>query len=171
MHYKKMPVVKVCFRFLLNYQDLNAAENSIQFSPLEYLTLDPSSPHRMPNELTKMNHPKSPKSATHRSNQDENEDPQKSAAGKKAPVHSGVSRLPVLAKSLHLPTPSSFSLSNCKWEEKPLAVSVSFSSRLKHLRFINALVFNSLVFSCREKPRSKSRAPDLRLSAVHIPRL
>lgn len=80
-----------------------------------------------------MNHPKSPKSATHHSNQDENKDPQKSAAGKKAPVQLGVSRLPVLAKSLHLPTPSSFSLSHFKWEEKPLAVSVSFSSRFKNL--------------------------------------
>lgn len=87
----------------------------------------------MKDEQTKMNHPKSPKLATHHSNQDENKDPQKSAAGKKAPVRPGVSRLPVLAKSLHLPTPSNFSLSNCKWEEKPLAVSVSFSSRFKNL--------------------------------------
>uniref|UniRef100_A0A674N8Y4 Uncharacterized LOC105419983 n=1 Tax=Takifugu rubripes TaxID=31033 RepID=A0A674N8Y4_TAKRU len=69
----------------------------------------------------KTNHPKSPKSAPHYSNQDENKDPQKSAVGKKASVRQGVSRLPVLAKSLHLPSPSSFSLSHCKWEEKPLA--------------------------------------------------
>ncbi|XP_056897398.1 uncharacterized protein troap isoform X1 [Takifugu flavidus] len=76
---------------------------------------------RMKNEQSKTNQPKSPKSAPHYSNQDENKDPQKSAVGKKASVRQGVSRLPVLAKSLHLPSPSSFSLSHCKWEEKPLA--------------------------------------------------
>ncbi|KAM9350956.1 uncharacterized protein troap, partial [Symphorus nematophorus] len=41
--------------------------------------------------------------------------------GRKAPVRPGVSRLPVLAKSLHLQTPSDFSQSHCTWEEKPLA--------------------------------------------------
>lgn len=86
----------------------------------------------MKNEQTNGNHPKSPKSATHYSKQDENQDPQKSAAGKKAPMHQGVSRLPVLAKSLHLPSHSNFSLSHCKWEEKPLAVSFSFFSTLKY---------------------------------------
>lgn len=112
--------------------------NNIQFSPFSYLTLDQLSPHRTKNEQNKINHPKSPKSATHNSNQDENKDPQKSAAGEKAPVHPGVSRLPVLAKSLHLPTSSNFSLSSCKWEEKPLAVSVSFSSRFKKIEFTKA---------------------------------
>lgn len=48
----------------------------------------------------------------------ENQDP-----GSSGPVHvrQCVSRLPVLAKTLHLPTSTDFILSHCKWEEKPLA--------------------------------------------------
>lgn len=125
----------------------------------------------MKNDQTKTNHSKSPKSATQRTNQDENKDPQKSAAGKKALVPAGGSRLPVLAKSLHLPTSSNFSLSNLKWEEKPLAVSASFSSRFEQFQLDKALILNTWVFSCRAKPRRKGRAPDLYLSAVHMPRL
>lgn len=97
----------------------------------------------MKNEQSNSSHPKSPKSAPHYSNQDENKDPQKSAVGKKASVRQGVSRLPVLAKSLHLPSPSSFSLSHCKWEEKPLGVSVSFSSTFKYFDESN-LSFSTL---------------------------
>uniref|UniRef100_UPI0037E8D6AE uncharacterized protein troap n=1 Tax=Semicossyphus pulcher TaxID=241346 RepID=UPI0037E8D6AE len=51
----------------------------------------------------------------------ENQDPGSSQMGRKAPVRPGISRLPVLAKSLHLQTPSDFSQSHCRWEEKPLA--------------------------------------------------
>uniref|UniRef100_A0A3B4H1V5 Uncharacterized protein n=1 Tax=Pundamilia nyererei TaxID=303518 RepID=A0A3B4H1V5_9CICH len=66
--------------------------------------------------------PSKPMSASHLSNKDiENKDPGSSATGKKAPLQAGISRLPVLAKSLHLQTPSDFSQSHCRWEEKPLA--------------------------------------------------
>ncbi|XP_031140246.1 uncharacterized protein LOC116039541 isoform X1 [Sander lucioperca] len=80
---------------------------------------------RTKNEHNKM--PADPKpckglSAPHLSNQNiENQDPGNSETGRKAPVRPGVSRLPVLAKSLCLPTPSDFSKSHCRWEEKPLA--------------------------------------------------
>ncbi|CAJ1085303.1 uncharacterized protein troap [Xyrichtys novacula] len=80
---------------------------------------------RMKNENNKM--PAQPKpskaqSVPHFSNHNiENQDPENPQMGRKAPVRSGVSRLPVLAKSLHLQTPSDFSQSHSKWEEKPLA--------------------------------------------------
>ncbi|XP_042266328.1 uncharacterized protein LOC121896470 isoform X1 [Thunnus maccoyii] len=80
---------------------------------------------RMKNEHNKM--PADPKpfkhvSATHLPNKDiENQDPGNSEVGKKAPVRLGVSRLPVLAKSLRLQTPSDFTQSHCGWEDKPLA--------------------------------------------------
>ncbi|XP_045899663.1 uncharacterized protein LOC123967590 isoform X4 [Micropterus dolomieu] len=80
---------------------------------------------RMKNEHNKMPAPqKSSKlmSAPHVSNRDiENQDPGNSEMGRKAPVRPGGSRLPVLAKSLHLQAPSDFSQSHCRWEEKPLA--------------------------------------------------
>ncbi|KAM8755670.1 uncharacterized protein troap isoform 1-T1 [Acanthopagrus schlegelii] len=80
---------------------------------------------RLKNENNRMPvHPKPSKllSAPHPSNQDtENKDPEKSEVSRKAPVRSGGSRLPVLAKSLPLQTPSDFSQSHCRWEEKPLA--------------------------------------------------
>uniref|UniRef100_A0A3Q1J535 Uncharacterized protein n=1 Tax=Anabas testudineus TaxID=64144 RepID=A0A3Q1J535_ANATE len=61
-------------------------------------------------------------SAPHPSKKDsENQDPRVSEIGKKTSLRPGVSRLPVLAKSLHLQTPSDFSQSHCRWEEKPLA--------------------------------------------------
>ncbi|XP_040007651.1 uncharacterized protein LOC120803346 isoform X2 [Xiphias gladius] len=80
---------------------------------------------RMKNEHNKM--PAVPKpskllSAQHLSKQDsENKDPGSSEMGRKAPVRPGVSRLPVLAKSLRLQTPSDFSQTHCRWEEKSLA--------------------------------------------------
>ncbi|XP_028308856.1 uncharacterized protein troap isoform X2 [Gouania willdenowi] len=58
------------------------------------------------------------------SNKDaENQHPEISEIGRKAPVRQGQggSRLPVLAKSLHLQTASNFSQSHSKWEENPLA--------------------------------------------------
>ncbi|XP_030277705.1 uncharacterized protein troap isoform X2 [Sparus aurata] len=80
---------------------------------------------RLKNENNRMPaHPKPSKllSAPHLSNQDtENKDPEKSEVSRKAPVRPGGSRLPVLAKSLPLQTPSNFSQSHCRWEEKPLA--------------------------------------------------
>ncbi|CAI5647403.1 unnamed protein product [Oreochromis niloticus] len=80
---------------------------------------------RMKNEQNKKvadPKPSKPMSASHLSNKDiENKDPVSSAIGKKAPLRAGISRLPVLAKSLHLQTPSDFSQSHCRWEEKPLA--------------------------------------------------
>ncbi|XP_054465668.1 uncharacterized protein troap isoform X3 [Anoplopoma fimbria] len=69
-------------------------------------------------------HPKPSKllPTTHLSNQNiENQDPGISEMCRKAPQRPGVSRLPVLAKSLRLQTPSDFSQSHCRWEEKPLA--------------------------------------------------
>uniref|UniRef100_A0A665U8W0 Uncharacterized protein n=1 Tax=Echeneis naucrates TaxID=173247 RepID=A0A665U8W0_ECHNA len=51
----------------------------------------------------------------------ENTHPGISEMGRKPPVRPGMSRLPVLAKTLHLQTPSNFSQSHCRWEEKPLA--------------------------------------------------
>ncbi|KAM7411997.1 hypothetical protein PAMA_021798 [Pampus argenteus] len=80
---------------------------------------------RMKNEHNKM--PADPKpfkhvSATHVPNKDiENRDPGSSETGRKAPVRPGVSRLPVLAKPLRLQTPSDFTQSHCRWEDKPLA--------------------------------------------------
>ncbi|XP_042347943.1 uncharacterized protein LOC121947104 isoform X2 [Plectropomus leopardus] len=80
---------------------------------------------RTKNEHNKMPaHPKpfKPLSAPHLANQNiENQDPGNVEIVRKAPVRLGVSRLPVLAKSLHLQTPSDFSQSHCRWEEKPLA--------------------------------------------------
>ncbi|XP_047457824.1 uncharacterized protein LOC125018035 isoform X2 [Mugil cephalus] len=80
---------------------------------------------RMKNEHNKKHpDPKSSKlaSAPHLSSKDsENKDPGSSDHGWKALVRPGVSRLPVLAKSIHLQTPSDFSQSHCRWEEKPLA--------------------------------------------------
>lgn len=92
---------------------------------------DFSSTRRMKNEHNKM--PRQPKSSKpfsvpHHSNQDENKDPGNSEMGRKAPLRPGVSRLPVLAKSLRLQTPSNFKQSHCKWEEKPLPVSAYFLS-------------------------------------------
>ncbi|KAF7654272.1 hypothetical protein LDENG_00071660 [Lucifuga dentata] len=51
----------------------------------------------------------------------ENQDPGCLEACRKAPVRPGVSRLPVLAKSIRLQTPSDFTQAHHKWEEKPLA--------------------------------------------------
>ncbi|XP_026187164.1 uncharacterized protein troap [Mastacembelus armatus] len=79
---------------------------------------------RMKNEHNKMlADPKPSKlhSSHHLSDQDsENKDPGKAEMARKPPVRPGVSRLPVLAKSLELQTPSDFSQSHCRWEEKPL---------------------------------------------------
>ncbi|XP_008294766.1 uncharacterized protein troap [Stegastes partitus] len=80
---------------------------------------------RMKNEHNKRQaDPKSskPMSVSHLSNKDsENKPPGNSEISKKAPVRPGVSRLPVLAKSLPLQTPNDFSQSHSRWEEKPLA--------------------------------------------------
>uniref|UniRef100_A0A667ZYF3 Uncharacterized LOC115362528 n=1 Tax=Myripristis murdjan TaxID=586833 RepID=A0A667ZYF3_9TELE len=51
----------------------------------------------------------------------ENQHPGSLETVQKAPVRAGVSRLPVLAKSFHLQTPSDFTHSHKRWEEKPLA--------------------------------------------------
>ncbi|XP_029995691.1 uncharacterized protein troap [Sphaeramia orbicularis] len=60
-------------------------------------------------------------SASHPPNQNiENHDPRSSEKSRKAPVRPTVSRLPVLVKSLHLQTPSEFTQSHHRWEEKPL---------------------------------------------------
>ncbi|XP_035014882.2 uncharacterized protein LOC118110862 isoform X2 [Hippoglossus stenolepis] len=80
---------------------------------------------RMKNEHNKIladQKPSKPVSAPHLSKQDnENKDPGSSDTGRKAAVRPAVSRLPVLAKSLHLPTPVDFTQSHRRWEEKPLA--------------------------------------------------
>ncbi|KAK2851342.1 hypothetical protein Q5P01_007618 [Channa striata] len=80
---------------------------------------------RMKNEHNKMiGDPKSFKLQLppHLSKKDaENQDPGSAEMTRKTPVQPGVSRLPVLAKSLRLQTPSDFSESHCRWEEKPLA--------------------------------------------------
>lgn len=116
--------------------------------------MDCFSPHRAKNEQNKMPaHPKPSKllSAPHLSKQNiENQVPGPSEIGGKAPVRPGVSRLPVLARSLHLPTPSDFSQSHSRWEAKPLAVGASFMScRLKSILFnqINDIVLIFLFFS------------------------
>ncbi|XP_023812330.1 uncharacterized protein LOC101162837 isoform X4 [Oryzias latipes] len=65
----------------------------------------------------KLNKPLAP---SHLLNKDtENKDP--SESGQKAPVQAGISKLPVLAKSLRLQMPSHFKQSHHRWEEKPLA--------------------------------------------------
>ncbi|XP_059189011.1 uncharacterized protein troap [Centropristis striata] len=80
---------------------------------------------RTKNENNKMPvHPKPSKllSTRHLSDQNiENREPGNAETGRKAPVRPAVSRLPVLAKSLRLQTPSDFGQSHCRWEEKPLA--------------------------------------------------
>lgn len=144
----------------------------IIISKCYYFTLNCSFTHRMTSEHKKLpEHLKSSKPwcALHHY-QDENKDPQKSAMGRKAPVRPGISRLPVLAKSLHLQTPSDFSQSHCKWEEKPLAVSVAFSSSWLIKKKVIYYIRNTLAFSSRAKLRRKSRPPGLYLSACHIPR-
>uniref|UniRef100_A0A3P9KLR4 Uncharacterized LOC101162837 n=1 Tax=Oryzias latipes TaxID=8090 RepID=A0A3P9KLR4_ORYLA len=65
----------------------------------------------------KLNKPLAP---SHLLNKDtENKDP--SESGQKAPLQAGISKLPVLAKSLRLQMPSHFKQSHHRWEEKPLA--------------------------------------------------
>lgn len=90
------------------------------------------SPDRMKNEYNQIPaHPKSSKllSAPYLPTKDiENQDPGNLEMGRKAPVRPGVSRLPVLAKCLRLQTPSDFTQSHCRWEEKPLTVSASLTS-------------------------------------------
>lgn len=63
----------------------------------------------------------------------ENQNPGNVELGRKAPLRPGVSRLPVLAKSLHLQTPSDFSQFHLKWEEKPLAVGFLILSVILYL--------------------------------------
>ncbi|KAM4737400.1 uncharacterized protein troap isoform 1-T3 [Anableps anableps] len=59
-------------------------------------------------------------SSLHLSKKDvENKDP--GEPGRKPPLQPGGSRLPVLAKSLKLQTPSEFKQTHKKWEEKPLS--------------------------------------------------
>ncbi|CAN9516164.1 unnamed protein product [Ophioblennius macclurei] len=81
--------------------------------------------HRMKNEQNKkQTNPKSSKlpSSPRPSAKDvENKNPSCSRSDKKLPVRPGGSRLPVLAKSLQLPTPSSLSSVHGAWEDKPLA--------------------------------------------------
>ncbi|KAM4563750.1 uncharacterized protein troap isoform 2-T3 [Odontesthes bonariensis] len=74
---------------------------------------------RMKNEQNKKR--ADPKfSSSHLSKKDcENKDPAVSCL--KPPFQQAVSRLPVLAKSLRLQTPSDFGQSHLRWEEKPLA--------------------------------------------------
>ncbi|XP_029362768.1 uncharacterized protein troap isoform X2 [Echeneis naucrates] len=80
---------------------------------------------RFKNEQNKM--PADSKASKHMSEphlskqKSENTHPGISEMGRKPPVRPGMSRLPVLAKTLHLQTPSNFSQSHCRWEEKPLA--------------------------------------------------
>ncbi|XP_076028166.1 uncharacterized protein troap [Genypterus blacodes] len=81
---------------------------------------------RTKNEHNKMPaDPKPPKHTTsvslRPSGDIENRDPGSSSeAGRPASVRPGISRLPVLAKSLRLQTPSDFPQSLHRWEEKPL---------------------------------------------------
>ncbi|XP_029973808.1 uncharacterized protein LOC115407563 [Salarias fasciatus] len=80
---------------------------------------------RMKNDQNKK--PASQKSAKllssprHSQKDGENKNPGDSKPNQKVPVRPGGSRLPVLAKSLRLQTPSNFSQVHCAWEEKPLA--------------------------------------------------
>lgn len=142
-----------------------------------YFATDCPSAHRMKNIQNKIPaNPKSskPLSAPHHSYQNENKNPGNSEMGRKAPVRPGVSRLPVLAKSLRLQTPSDFSQSHCKWEEKPLVVSAAFPSWFKCLFFEihqMILIFLTLChFPYRGKLRRKSHAPGQYLSTCRIPR-
>ncbi|XP_033824792.2 uncharacterized protein troap isoform X2 [Periophthalmus magnuspinnatus] len=50
----------------------------------------------------------------------ENQDPGRSGQVRPSHLRPAVSRLPVLAKSLHLKTPNEFTQSHSKWEDKPL---------------------------------------------------
>lgn len=68
-----------------------------------------------------------PSCAPHPSKRNENKDPANTEIVQKASVLPRVSRLPVPVKNLHLHTPSDFTQSHCKWEEKPLTVSNAFS--------------------------------------------
>lgn len=65
----------------------------------------------------------------------ENKNPANAETVKKALLLPRVSRLPVPIKNLHLKTPSDFTHSHCKWEEKPLTVSDAFSHVLLSFSF------------------------------------
>lgn len=72
----------------------------------------------------------------------ENQDPTSPHNVQKALRRLGISRLPVLAKSLHLQTPSDFTQSHKRWEENSLVVSGSFPGN-----FITGYVSLKLAFS------------------------
>lgn len=86
--------------------------------------------HRVKNEQNKRQvdpKPNKPLVSSRLLNKDiENTNP--AELGRKAPLQGGISKLPVLAKSLCLQMPSHFKQSHLRWEEKPLAVSNSILS-------------------------------------------
>lgn len=81
-----------------------------------------------------------PSCAPHPSKRNENKDPANTEIVQKASVLPRVSRLPVPVKNLRLHTPSDFTQSHCKWEDKPLTVSNAFSSTFIYF-FIISLFF------------------------------
>lgn len=113
-----------------------------------------------------------PSSAPHHSKRNENRDPANSETGKKAPVRPGVSRLPVPVKNLRLQTPSEFSQSHCKWEEKPLTVSNAFVSYFFQYYHCTADSYVVVIFtySYRGRRRRRSHAPGQYLSTCLSPR-
>lgn len=99
--------------------------------------------------------------------QNENKDPATAEKVKKAPLPTRVSRLPVPVKNLRLQTPSDFTQSHCKWEEKPLTVSNAFPLALVSFFFPSLLIVS--FYSYRVRQGRRSRAPGQYLSTCHSP--
>ncbi|XP_028265324.1 uncharacterized protein troap isoform X2 [Parambassis ranga] len=105
------------------------------------LQQSPNKIHRTKNEHNKKQPDPKPLKlipAPHLSKKDiENKDP------KEGSLRACVSRIPVMAKSLRLQTPSDFSQSHCRWEEKPLAVKAN-----KRKPSARSVPFNRLEHRC-----------------------
>lgn len=112
--YKHEPISKVVYSdVLVDWSGTRRLKNVQNKMPMQTASLKPS----------------------HLSKQNENKDPAKAETVKKASLLPPVSRLPVPVKNLRLPTPSDFTQSHCKWEEKPLTVSNAFPPVLIYFSF------------------------------------
>lgn len=137
--------------------------------------VDWSDTHRLKNVQNKMPMQTVSVKPSHLSKQNENKDPANTETVKKASLLPRVSRLPVPVKNLRLQTPSDFTQSHCKWEEKPLTVSVFcciFSCF--NFYFLFCWKFPFITKRCvhrsyRVRQGKRSRAPGQYLSTCHSP--
>lgn len=97
--------------------------------------VDWSGTHRLKNVQNKMPMQTASVKPSHPLKQNENKNPANAETVKKASLLPRGSRLPVPVKNLRLQTPSDFTQSHCKWEEKPLTVSNAFSPVLISFSF------------------------------------